>query len=107
MPPWCKINDARRCLHGNKLHHLYGLAYHHYSPLQFGALLACSSIAAALLGLAAGLHEAEAGAAGTLEQELHVSIASSIFFSAVTYLDLCISLASFFLLPHEPPPPTS
>jgi len=64
-------------MHG-KLHHLHGLAYQ-YSPLQFTGALACSSpllaaaAAAALVGLAAGrrLHEAEAGAAGTLEQELH------------------------------------
>jgi len=62
-------------MHG-KLHHLHGLVAYHYSSLQFtGALVACSSplLAAALLGLAAAgrLHEAEARAAGTLEQELH------------------------------------
>ena len=70
-------------MHG-KLHHLHGLVAYHYSSLQFtGALVACSSplLAAALLGLAAAgrLHEAEARAAGTLEQELHHA-----------YLDRCV-----------------
>lgn len=72
-----QADTGHRCMPG-KLHHLHGLVAYHYSALQFtGALVvACSSplaaAAAALLGLAAGrLHEAEAGAAGTLEQELH------------------------------------
>lgn len=108
-------------MHG-KLHHLHGLAYHYYS-LQFtGALLlvGCCSLlvaAAAVLGLAAGrLHEAEAGAAGTLEQELHHAQSSgsrsSSFLSAVSAsamiwtglcMYLCIStwLASYVFLPNQ------
>ena len=63
-------DQARLRMHGakhtnNKLHHLYGFAYH--SPLHLAGLTCC----ALALGLVAGLHEAEAGAARALEQELH------------------------------------
>jgi hypothetical protein len=92
----------------DKLHHLHGLAYHY--SLQFtGALVVgCCSLlvaaAAAVLGLAAGrLHEAEAGAAGTLEQELHhaqssgsrsSSFLSAVSASAMIWTGLCMYLCT-------------